>query len=91
MIDERAEFEQVRHTERGSPLSRQVIGIEGTQIRPLDRDAEERSVRELQSRPFYAVTGTAIEKRETLALKGMKGMSDDNAGMRRAACSLLRA
>jgi hypothetical protein len=91
LIDEGAQLDQVGHTEGGSPPRRQVIGIRDTQVGPLDRDAEERSVRELQSRPFCAITGTAIEERETLALKGMKGMSDDNAGIRRTAYSLLRA
>jgi hypothetical protein len=66
-----------------------MIGVRDAQIRPLDGDAEYRSIGKLQQDPLGSFTGTAIEERESLPPQGVERMSDEHAGIRRMACSLL--
>ena len=91
LVDERPQLKQIGHAKRGPPLSGQLIGLRGTQVRPLDGDAEDRPVRELQQNPLHTSADSAKEQREALAPEGMKEVGDQNAGIRRTVCSLCGA
>lgn len=91
LVDERPQLKQIGHAKSGPPLSRQLIGVRGTQVRPLDGDTEDRPVRELQQNPLHTSADSAKEQREALTPEGMKGVGDQNAGIRRTVCSLCGA
>ena len=86
--DECPQFEEVGDAETNSPPPGQVVGVRDAQVRPFDGDAEYGSVGELEQHPLDAVTGAAVEQRQTPAPQGVEGMGDQNAGIRRTACSL---
>jgi hypothetical protein len=65
-------------------------GVRDAQIGPLDGGAEDRSVGELEQHPLDALTGAAMEEGETPAPERVKGMGDEDAGISRTACILLR-
>jgi hypothetical protein len=87
--DECPQFEEVGNAESNPPPPGQVVGVRDAQVRPLDGDAEDGAVGELEQHPLDAVTGAAVEQRQPPAPQGMEGMRDQDAGISRMACSLL--
>jgi hypothetical protein len=87
---ERAEIEEIGDTQSRSSSAGEMKGVRNTQVGPFDGDAKHGSVGQLEEHPRDALTGAAVEERKSPASEGVKGMGQENAGICRTVCILLR-